>query len=258
MSADKVKFGIKNVHIFPITAVNEGVPTYGSPIAVPGAVSFSMSAQGDINKFYADNIVYYQSSANNGYEGDLTLALIPEAFYQQIFGQIPDANGVMTENASIEAKSFAMTFEEDGDQTGTKFVLYNCTATRPTKELQTIEDSKTPVTQQLTVSAVPLASGDVMGMTTSTTPDATKNNWHNAVYLATGASQYSVYFNSMGGSTVPTVTVDAGEKVTAPTAPTKEGYTFDAWYSDLALTDAWDFSTDVVNSNIMLYAKWTT
>ena len=255
--ADKVKFGIKNVHVFPINSMSGGVPVYGDPIDVAGAVSFSMSAQGDINKFYADNIVYYQSSANNGYEGDLTLALIPEAFYEKIFGQTPDVNGVMTENASVEAKSFAMTFEEEGDQTGTKFVLYNCTATRPTKELQTIEDSKTPVTQTLTVSAVPLASGDVMGMTTSTTPDATKQGWHNAVYMSTGASQYSVYFNSMGGSDVPTAVVASGAKVTEPSDPTKDGYTFAGWYSDLGLTEAWDFATDTVSSNIMLYAKWT-
>lgn len=255
--ADKVKFGIKNVHVFPIVSVTAGVPTYGDVIDVPGAVSFSMSAQGDINKFYADNIVYYQSSANNGYEGDLTLALIPEAFYEKIFGQTPDANGVMTENAAVEAKAFAMTFEEDGDQTGTKFVLYNCTATRPTKELQTIEDSKTPVTQTLTVSAVPLQSGDVMGMTTSATPDAVKNTWHDAVYIASGTSTFLVSFNSMGGSTVQSQSVADGEKATEPIAPTKTGYTFGGWYSDLDLTDAWDFSTDVVTSDMMLYAKWS-
>ena len=185
---DKVKFGIKNVHVFPIVSETDGVPTYGDVINVPGAVSFSMSAQGDINKFYADNIVYYQSSANNGYEGDMTLALIPETFYEKIFGQVPDINGVMTEVSSIEAKSFAMTFEEDGDQTGTKFVLYNCTATRPTKELQTIEDSKTPVTQTLTVSAVPLQNGRVMSMTTSTTPDGVKAAWHTAPYIPVNAT----------------------------------------------------------------------
>ena len=254
---DKVKFGIKNVHVFPITAVTAGVPTYGDVIAVPGAVSFSMSAQGDINKFYADNIVYYQSSANNGYEGDLTLALIPEEFYEKIFGQVPDANGVMTENAAVESKAFAMTFEEDGDQTGTKFVLYNCTATRPTKELQTIEESKTPVTQALTVSAVPLQNGDVMGMTTSATPDAVKNNWHNDVYRASGSATFLVTFNSMGGSPVQSQSVADGEKATEPTAPTKTGKTFGGWYSDLDLTVAWDFSTDVVESDMMLYAKWS-
>ena len=254
---DKVKFGIKNVHIFPIESMVNGVPTYGDVINVPGAVSFSMGAQGDINKFYADNIVYYQSSANNGYEGDLTLALIPEEVYEKIFGQVPDANGVMTENAAIEAKAFAMTFEEDGDQTGTKFVLYNCTATRPTKELNTIEDNKTPVTQALTVSAVPLQSGDVMAMTTSTTPEAVKNNWHNEVYLASGSSTWLVSFNSMGGSVVQSQSVADGELATEPAAPTKTGFTFGGWYSDLDLTVAWDFSSDTVESDMMLYAKWS-
>lgn len=254
---DKVKFGIKNVHIFPIESMINGVPTYGDVINVPGAVSFSMGAQGDINKFYADNIVYYQSSANNGYEGDLTLALIPEEVNEKIFGQVPDANGVMTENAAVEAKAFAMTFEEDGDQTGTKFVLYNCTATRPTKELNTIEESKTPVTQALTVSAVPLQNGDVMAMTTSTTPEAVKNNWHNEVYRASGSSTWLVSFNSMGGSVVQSQSVADGELATEPTAPTKAGFTFGGWYSDLDLTVAWDFSTDTVDSDMMLYAKWS-
>lgn len=254
---DKVKFGIKNVHIFPIESMVNGVPTYGDVINVPGAVSFSMGAQGDINKFYADNIVYYQSSANNGYEGDLTLALIPEEVYEKIFGQVPDANGVMTENAAVEAKAFAMTFEEDGDQTGTKFVLYNCTATRPTKELNTIEDNKTPVTQALTVSAVPLQSGDVMAMTTSTTPEAVKNNWHNEVYRASGSSTWLVSFNSMGGSVVQSQSVADGELATEPAAPTKTGFTFGGWYSDLDLTVAWDFSSDTVDSDMMLYAKWS-
>lgn len=254
---DKVKFGIKNVHIFPIESMVNGVPTYGNVINVPGAVSFSMGAQGDINKFYADNIVYYQSSANNGYEGDLTLALIPEEVYEKIYGQVPDANGVMTENAAVEAKAFAMTFEEDGDQTGTKFVLYNCTATRPTKELNTIEDNKTPVTQALTVSAAPLPSGDVMAMTTSTTPKAVKNTWHDAVYIASGTSTFLVSFNSMGGSVVQSQSVADGELATEPAAPTKTGFTFGGWYSDLDLTVAWDFSSDTVESDMMLYAKWS-
>lgn len=181
---DKVKFGIKNVHLFPIASYVSNVPTYGSVIDVPGAVSLSLGAQGDLNKFYADNMVYFQSAANNGYEGDLVVALIPDEVYTNIYGYSKDTNGVITEDATKEPKSFAMTFEEDGDQTGTKFVLYNCSATRPTKELATIEDSKTPVTQTLTVSAVALKNGDVMAMTSATTPDSVKNGWHSNVYFA--------------------------------------------------------------------------
>ena len=181
---DKVKFGIKNVHFFPITSYVSARPVYGTVIDVPGAVSLSLGAQGDINKFYADNIVYYQSSANNGYEGDLTVAMIPDDVYEQIFNFTKDTNDVITEDATKETKAFAMTFEEDGDTTGTKFVLYNCTATRPSRELNTIEDSKTPTTQALTVSAAPLKDGNVMAMTGANTPDGVKSAWHNSVYFA--------------------------------------------------------------------------
>lgn len=181
---DKVKFGIKNVHFFPMNAYISSVPTYGTVIDVPGAVSLSLSAQGDINKFYADNIVYFQTSANNGYEGDLNVALIPEDVYEEIFGYSKDTNDVITEDASATAKAFAMTFEEDGDQTGTKFVMYNCTATRPSRDLNTIEDTKTPTTQTLTVSAAPLKNGKVMAMTGASTPDGVKSAWHNSVYFA--------------------------------------------------------------------------
>lgn len=181
--ADKVKFGIKNVHIFPITAIAAGVPTYGNVIAVPGAVSLALDQQGEINKFYADNMVYYQSSSNNGYEGDLEVALIPDEVFEQIFKYSKDTNDVLTENSSQEFASFGMTFEEAGDTTGTKFVLYNCSATRPSRSLNTIEETKEPTTQTLNVSAIPLASGDVMSMTTATTPTATVEAWHTAVYM---------------------------------------------------------------------------
>ncbi len=48
-----------------------------------------------------------------------------------------------------------------------------------------------------------------------------------------------------------------GGKVTQPTPdPTRDGYNFDGWYKEPACTNAWNFSTDVVNQDITLYAKW--
>lgn len=179
MAKDKVKFGIKNVHIFPQLT---DAPTFGPVIDVPGAVSLSLDAQGDIRKFYADNIVYYQTSANNGYEGDLEVALIPDEVFEKIFNYVKDQDNVYTENASKNVVPFAMTFEEEGDQAGTKFVLYNCTATRPSRSLATVEDSKEPTTQTLSVSAAPLKDGNVMAMTSADTTVEVLKDWHTNVY----------------------------------------------------------------------------
>ena len=180
--ADKVKFGIKNVHVFPITAWNDGVPTYGDVISIPGTVSLSLDKQGDTNDFYADNIKYYTSVANNGYSGNLTVAIIPDAFREKILKYINDNNDVLVEDIA-EPNHFAMTFEEDGDQEGTKFVLYNGTASRPSLDKSTTTDSKEPSTQQLDVSFAPLSSGRVMAMTTADTADAVLSAWHTAPYI---------------------------------------------------------------------------
>ena len=66
----------------------------------------------------------------------------------------------------------------------------------------------------------------------------------------------TVAFNSNGGSAVASQTVTYNTAATEPPAPTRSGYTFDGWYSDEALTSAYNFSTPVTG-DITLYAKWT-
>ena len=106
MAKDKVKFGIKNVHIFPQLT---DAPTFGPVIDVPGAVSLSLDPQGEISKFYADNIVYYQTSSNNGYEGEVEVALIPDEIYEKIFNYVKDKDNVYTEDASKNVVPSAIT-----------------------------------------------------------------------------------------------------------------------------------------------------
>ena len=67
-----------------------------------------------------------------------------------------------------------------------------------------------------------------------------------------------VTFDSQGGSAVDAQTVDQGELVTKPTAPTKTGSTFAGWYKEPGCTNPWDFDSDTVTADVTLYAKWTT
>ena len=73
-------------------------------------------------------------------------------------------------------------------------------------------------------------------------------------YTYAAKTQYTVTFNTDGGSTVASQTVYEGDKATAPTqAPTKDGFTFGGWQ----LGDAtYSFDTPVTG-NITLTAKWT-
>ncbi|MBR4431735.1 MAG: InlB B-repeat-containing protein [Paludibacteraceae bacterium] len=69
---------------------------------------------------------------------------------------------------------------------------------------------------------------------------------------------YTVTFDVKGhGSAPANQEVVSGETVTEPAAPTAAGYTFGGWYKEPGCTNAWNFSTDVVNENKTLYAKWT-
>jgi uncharacterized repeat protein (TIGR02543 family) len=68
---------------------------------------------------------------------------------------------------------------------------------------------------------------------------------------------HAVHFDPQGGSAVSSEYVQEGNKATTPTDPTRAGYTFGGWYREASCTNAWNFGTDVVTSEIKLYAKWT-
>ena len=67
---------------------------------------------------------------------------------------------------------------------------------------------------------------------------------------------FTVTFDSKGGSDVAGVTSPGGSTIAAPAAPIRKGYTFAGWYKDAAYKNAWNFTTDKVEGNITLYAKW--
>ena len=176
---NKVQFGLEKVHY----AVLEG-GAYGTPVPIPGAVNLSLNPVGEMEKFYADNVVYYVSNTNDGYDGDLEVAKFPMQMLQEVWGFVlSQKDKVLTEMADAVSVTFALLFQIRGDATRSNFVMYACTGTRPGLEGKTMEEGKrTPTTQKSSITAVPLEDGKVFARTTKDTPKEVMDNWFKQVY----------------------------------------------------------------------------
>lgn len=189
---NKVKYNLKNVHAAKMTeTASDGAAafSYAVPKAIPGAVSISLEAEGDSSPFYADGVVYFRSETNNGYSGDLEIALIPEWFRTEILQETLDSKGVLVESSDVgESVKFALMFEFDGDVNAIRHVLYNCTASRPSIESATKEDKIEPGTEKLSITADPRPDGLVKARTGDTTDREAYENWYKGVYVSAGGA----------------------------------------------------------------------
>lgn len=184
MSRNKIKYNLKNVHVAKLVDRDDGTFEYGVPRAIPGAVSLTLDAEGENSPFYADGIVYFRTFSNNGYSGDLEMALIPDWFRTDFLGEALDVKGVLVETADqVDPVYFALLFEFDGDKHGVRHAMYHCLASRPAISSQTKESTIEPVTESLSLACDPRADGLVKSRTGDDTEDATYLNWYKSVYV---------------------------------------------------------------------------
>lgn len=183
MPENKVKFGLSNVHIAKITETN-GAITYGTPFAMPGAKSLSADPEGETTPFYADNIKYYIATSNQGYTGDLEVAMLIKEFFKEILGQQEDNNGALFESADDTIARFALMGEIEGDVKKRRFVYFDCTATRPNSEMSTIEESKEPQTDTISITMSPRSTDKAIKavIEPSTENQAVYNTFFTQVY----------------------------------------------------------------------------
>jgi len=186
--ANKVTFGLKNAHFAPFEVI-DGEVIYDTPIPLPGSVELSLEPRGDMAEFYADDMLYYSASNNQGYDGSLTIANIPEEFLIEALGESKDEDdGVITETSDAKSKPFALMFEFDGDVKAVRHVLYNCSANRPTVASSTKTNTVEPNTNELTFIASPRETDyAVKTKTTTGTPTDIYEGWYDAVYEKTSA-----------------------------------------------------------------------
>ncbi len=180
---NKVKFGLRNCYYAKATMGVNGDVSFGTPVAMPGAVSLSLDPEGESENFYADDSVYFVVSTNNGYSGDLELALIPESFLKDIMHENEDTNGVIVENKDAQPEHFALLFDFTGDQKKIRHCMYYCTAQRAGIAGDTKEDKTEVKTEKLTIKSTPLPNGIVKAKTGSNTADSVYNSWFSRVYV---------------------------------------------------------------------------
>lgn len=189
--SNKVKFGLKNAYYALGTIANDGTATYGTPVHIPGSVSISLSPEGELSPFYADNVVYWQGGGNSGYSGNYECAKIPDQFWVDVFNSIRDNNGVLIENADSEPNMIALLFQMEGDKKARRHVLYNVTPTRPEASASTHTDNKEPITDSMPITCKTIYN-EALDINTPKASveqgDPAYATWFDAVYQTTATA----------------------------------------------------------------------
>ena len=188
-----VKFGLKNAYY---ALYDDTTGKYSTPKRLNGAVSLSISREGDESTFYADDIAYYSTNSNAGYSGEIEIATLKDEMRIDLLGQQTDANGVLLESTDDVPPTFALLYEVSGNINNQRFAFYNCTLSRPETEANTKEDTVEPDTDTLEIRMISRAFtygtdtlNLVKGSVINTTETAdTYNNWFTKVYEPTKAS----------------------------------------------------------------------
>ena len=81
---------------------------------------------------------------------------------------------------------------------------------------------------------------------------------NHTLYAKWTINQYTVTFDSEGGSAVTAVTQDYNTQAAEPVAPTKEGYTFGSWYDGDNGTGSEITFPHILAADKTVYAKWKT
>lgn len=185
--ANKVQFGLSNVHVALVKTGVGGAITYDKPHAIAGAVNLTIEPNGSVTPFYADNIIFFQAASNQGYTGTLEVALLDDWFLMNVLKFIKDEKGVLYEDSDASPAPIALLYQVEGDEKAAKRVLYYVQVTRGSQTAATKTDTVEPQTTTLNITVAP--SPDTHNIKANTTPDtdsATYEGWFENVYIPSG------------------------------------------------------------------------
>ncbi len=147
-------------------------------------------------------------------------------------------NGNNNKPSTPQKKTFTVTFNLNGGiGTSTQTVVEGNKATRPNNPSR---------------NGYNFAGWQLNGKEYDFNTIVTSNITLEAKWVEVKKNNYTVTFNSNGGSGVSSQTVVEGSKVSKPNAPTKSGYNFKGW---LLNGKTYDFNSSITG-NITLVANW--
>lgn len=154
MAANKVEFGLSNLHFCTYTVNDVGEVTLGSVIAVPGAVNLTLEPQGDENVFHADNTTYWSRFSDNGYSGSIEVAKFPDAFKKAFLGYIDLDDGGVGQLKGYNKPSVCVMFQSEGDAEARRGILYNVSLGNINRSHTTTEDNIEVDTETIDINVV--------------------------------------------------------------------------------------------------------
>ncbi|MBQ0111920.1 MAG: hypothetical protein KBT03_02210 [Bacteroidales bacterium] len=138
--ADKVKFGLQDVHISARTVSEQGDVTYATPVAWEGAVALTLSKTKNKATFRADNRNFVTRFIAAAREGTLEMANIPDWFKTAYLGYKLDSNGKLVET-DAQGGEFAILYRVETDTDHKMYCIYNVIAAESNEEHRTTEEN---------------------------------------------------------------------------------------------------------------------
>jgi len=183
----RVRYGFSKLHYAVATEGAGGALTYGTPTAIPGAKSLTMTPAGASFEEPADNVTWFSGSTNSGYTGELVFedTAAADAFMTEVLGRTKNAtSGLVVEKATDKPVEFALLGQFElagGTEVGKRECFYRCVASRPNVEGSTTEGGNVTIaTNTINITSMPRIN-DAAVKVFAVDTDAAYANWFTAV-----------------------------------------------------------------------------
>lgn len=147
--ANAIQYGLSNVRISKMLA--DG--TYGPIREYDLPVNLSLERQSNLQDFYAGNRKVASIETDQGFSGSLEGMYFPDWFLTEILNQVVDDDGAILQGGGEKSSYYAMGFQFEGDESGTRVWACKCKSTPPKGSHQTTDEGVNADHETVDVSA---------------------------------------------------------------------------------------------------------